>query len=65
MISADFILYGKCETCRNNRFFSRKREITMPVGGIVKSQKRMCGKCYRGILKILSQNNDYLSGNSN
>lgn len=52
----EFKLFSKCETCRKRRLYIAKRNVTIPVGIIVKSKKLMCGHCYKAILQGLKTN---------
>lgn len=47
----DIKLYGKCFTCKKNRFFVRKRKIRlMKLNKEVTSRERFCTPCFKGIL---------------
>lgn len=45
-------LLSKCEGCRKVKFFVTKRNYKTNVG-VMKSQSELCGKCFKGISKIL------------
>lgn len=49
----DFTFYGPCEGCKKPRFFIRKRDIKLPIGQVAKSQKKLCGKCYKAVKKVI------------
>lgn len=52
----DFEIYGKCATCKQNKFFIRKRKVPIPIGGIALSKKKLCAHCYKGLLKLIANN---------
>ena len=52
----DFEIYGKCATCKQNKFFIRKRQVPLPVGVNATSKKKLCTHCYKGLLKLMANN---------
>lgn len=43
--------------CHRKTFFVRKRSVPLPIGSIkAKSQKRMCGKCFKKVMEALKTN---------
>ncbi len=50
------IIHGKCETCKDKRWFIRKRKVPTPIGTYAISQKKMCGKCFKAVKTVLKSN---------
>jgi len=48
----DFKIYGKCFMCRLNRFFVRKRKITLKhISKHVTSREMFCTPCFKDVLQ--------------
>ncbi len=46
-------IYGKCNSCKRNKFFVRKRVYMTKHVGEITSQEVLCGKCFSNISKML------------
>lgn len=53
---SDIQFFTKCESCRKRSLVIMKRNIVIPTGQTAKSQKRMCRKCYKGVIFMLQLN---------
>lgn len=42
-------LRGRCDGCKKDKWFIKRREYRIKVGGLILSQNELCGKCYKGI----------------
>lgn len=42
-------IYGRCDGCKKNRFFTRKRSYRTTATGWIRSQGLQCGTCYKAI----------------
>ena len=47
--------FTKCEICKRPKLYIAKRMVTLPIAD-VKSQKLMCGVCYRTLKAMMKQN---------
>lgn len=53
---SDYKFFSKCHNCKKKKFFISKRKVKLPTGQEATSQDLFCGKCYKGVLKLLSTN---------
>jgi hypothetical protein len=53
-------IYDTCFNCKNNKFFVRRREVPVPGTNLIaKSREKLCGKCYKAVLKEVSKGRKY------
>lgn len=52
----DMKLYGKCERCRKNGWFIRRREVMIPIGLKAKSKDKLCNECHKSVISVVTKN---------
>ena len=50
---------GKCNGCRKNKFFIKKRTYLLSVLGVpITSDGELCRSCYKEIKAVVNENNN-------